>query len=496
MKKRSYIEKVRLHRKGKFGAVVLVMALLLSGCSSANKNYGLDPKHPTTIQIWHYYNSAQKNAFDELTQEFNETVGVKQGIIVEGHSLGDVNNLEESVMSAVNKEVGSEEVPNIFASYADTAFKIEQLGMLADLDLYFTKKEQEKYLDSFIEEGRIGQDLELKIFPIAKSSEIFMLNKTQWDLFSEATNTSLNELETKEGMAVVAEKYYNWTDSLTPDIKDDGKAFYGRDAMANLFIVGVRQLGDEIFQVENQKVNINITEENMRKIWDVYYLPYIKGHYVSYGKFRSDDVKIGKIISYVGSTSSAVYFPKEVTIEDTTEPIESIVLPVPKFADGENYAVQQGAGMVVLKGDKKEEYASVMFLKWFTEKKRNIRFSCLSGYLPVQKAALHYETFQTVAKEKEIVVDPIMEETFEVAFQVIEDTKLYTNKAFMGGVDARKVLENHLQDKADADLKEIQKKMEAGMTKMEAVALFDTDENFKIWYADFKKALEEAVPNN
>lgn len=492
---KQQIGKQSIHKKRKLCFIAFAIAFLLLGCSSESKKYGLDPKHPTTIQIWHYYNSAQKNAFDELTQEFNETIGAKQGIIVEGHSLGDVNNLEESVMSAINKEVGSEELPNIFASYADTAFKIEQLDLLADLEPYFSEKEQEKYLESFIEEGRIGEEMELKIFPTAKSSEIFMLSKTDWDLFSEATNTNLSELETKEGLATVAEKYYNWTDSLTPDIPDDGKAFYGRDAMANLFIVGAKQLGNEIFHVENQKMTLNIAKETMHRIWDIYYLPYIKGYYVSYGKFRSDDVKIGKIISYVGSTSSAVYFPKEVTLDDTTYPIEAIVLPVPKFADGENYAVQQGAGMVVLKGEKKEEYASVLFLKWFTEKERNIKFSCLSGYMPVQKSALNYESFQMVAKENELSVDPITDETLHVAFEMIQNTKLYTNKAFLGGVDARKVLEYHLQEKADADLEIIQTKMAEGMTRMEAVSLFDTEENFEIWYSDFRKALEEAIPN-
>ncbi len=48
----------------------------------------------------------------------------------------------------------------------------------------------------------------------------------------------------------MAKVYYEWTDAATPDAAGDGKAFYGRDAMANYFIIGMRQMGVEIFQVE------------------------------------------------------------------------------------------------------------------------------------------------------------------------------------------------------------------------------------------------------
>lgn len=63
----------------------------------------------------------------------------------------------------------------------------------------------------------------------------------------------LSSLSTMEGLAETAGKYYDWTDSLTPDIPNDGKAFYGRDAMANLFIIGSMQLGTEIFKVETSR---------------------------------------------------------------------------------------------------------------------------------------------------------------------------------------------------------------------------------------------------
>ena len=57
----------------------------------------------------------------------------------------------------------------------------------------------------------------------------------------------LADLETFEGITATARAYYAWTDSLT-DAPDDGKAFFGRDAMANYCIIGSRQLGAEVTQ--------------------------------------------------------------------------------------------------------------------------------------------------------------------------------------------------------------------------------------------------------
>ena len=127
---------------------------------------------------------------------------------------------------------------------------MEQAGALANLSDYHDKEELEKYVDSYIEEGCIAADGTLRIFPTAKSTEIMMINRTDWEPFAAATGASLEELKTIEGVTAAAQAYYEWTDSQTPDIPGDGRAFYGRDAVANYFIIGMQQLGVEIFMVE------------------------------------------------------------------------------------------------------------------------------------------------------------------------------------------------------------------------------------------------------
>lgn len=113
-----------------------------------------------------------------------------------------------------------------------------------------------------------------------------------------------------------AEKYYQWADSLTPE-EGDGKAFFGRDAMANYMLIGARQLGCTIFDVQDGKMTLHFDKEVIKTLWDNYYVPFIKGYFSASGKFRSDEVKTGNIIAYVGSSSSSSFFPSEVITSDT-----------------------------------------------------------------------------------------------------------------------------------------------------------------------------------
>ena len=48
-----------------------------------------------------------------------------------------------------------------------------------------------------------------------------MLNETDWAAFSAASGATEEALSTWEGIVTTAEKYYNYTDALTPDVPDD-----------------------------------------------------------------------------------------------------------------------------------------------------------------------------------------------------------------------------------------------------------------------------------
>ena len=249
--------------------LIAIMTASLAGCGSSKDGSGksvkLDSDHPVSLTIWHYYNGAQQAMFDTLVKEFNASVGKEEGVYVESYSQGSVSDLEEAVNSSLNGEVGAEELPDIFSSYSDTAYAVQQQDKLADLSVYFTEDELSRYVDSYIQEGYFNQDGALYLFPVAKSTEITMINKTDWEPFAEATGTTVEELATTEGITEAAQRYYEWTDEQTPDVPDDGKAFYGRDSMSNYFIIGMKQMGKEIFQVKDGKMTLNTDEDLIRR---------------------------------------------------------------------------------------------------------------------------------------------------------------------------------------------------------------------------------------
>ena len=488
----------RIHRKrtvntGRAARTALLAAALAAGLSGCATKSPLDPGDPVSLTVWHYYNGSQQAAFDALVEEFNGSVGREKGIFVQGYSQGSVSDLETAVRDSISGKVGADEMPDIFSSYADTAYEVEQSGALANLSDYLDEEELEKYVDSYIEEGRIASDGTLRIFPTAKSTEIMMINRTDWESFAEASGASLEDLKTLEGVAATARAYYEWTDAQTPDVAQDGQAFYGRDAMANYFIIGMQQLGVEIFQVENGEITINTPREELRRLWENYYVPMVKGYFGAYGSFRSDDVKTGDLLAYTGSTTSAIYFPDQVELDDGSYDIDYIVMEAPVFEGGERVAVQQGAGMVVSKSDTKHEYAAVEFLKWFTQAENNLEFGSVSGYLPVLKEANSAEKLDQVIEQRGLSVAPKTYDCLTTIFKEMDSMTLYTNKSFKNGSAARKVLEYHLADQAAADRIKVETALAQGKSLEEASGDFVTEEAFEAWYQSFCDALTSAV---
>ena len=456
----------------RLAAAALAAVMLLSGCGAASSSaVKLDPQDPVNITIWHYYNGAQQLAFDKLVEEFNDTEGRERGIYVEAHSQGNVSDLETKVLDAFNKTPGSEVPPDIFSSYADTAFTLDQMGLAVDLSPYLTEKEKSAYIAGFLEEGDLMNNGELKVFPIAKSTELLYLNVTDFVPFAEATGVTYADLSTVEGLNEAAHKYYDWTDAQTA-APNDGKALYGRDALTNYLLCGAQELGTTIFDAENGVMTLHFDKPTLRKLWDNYYVPYIKGWCSASGKFRSDDIKIGSLLAYVGSSSSASFFPTQVLTSDTeSHGIEMAALPCPSFAGCEPVAVQQGA--------------CVAFLKWFTQPENNLQFSVQSGYMPVTYAANSISALENSG----LTVSDRIHKVLSLSIDAIDRSKLYTTHAFPDALRARNTLQYALEDRVTADHATVLERLAAGQTPEEAEAEFLTDAYFDAWYDQTLAAL-------
>ena len=117
---------------------LLCAAALALGCASCGGAAHSTGKSGGTavvthITVWTYYNGDQLESFNKLVDQFNETTGREKGIRVESASQGSMSDLETNVMDAAQGKVGAAAMPNIFSAYADTAYALDQMGMLVDL---------------------------------------------------------------------------------------------------------------------------------------------------------------------------------------------------------------------------------------------------------------------------------------------------------------------------------------------------------------------------
>ncbi len=450
------------------------------------------------LTFWHYYNSNTKDMLDAIIAEFNATVGAEKNITVDAYSYSSVSDLASALVSAANKEVGMDDMPDIFSAYSDTALLLDGIGVVAEMDPYFTAEELALFRDDFLEEGRFDEEGTLKILPVAKSTELLFINQTDFQVFLDESGIDISQLQTWEGLASVAEVYYDWTDAKTPE-EGDGRALFGLDSEANFMLIAAKQAGEEMYHYTDDGVEFGLSEDAARKIWDNYIVPYAKGHYVAYGSFRSDDIRSGDLLMYSGSTSSINYFPAFVELNRTDSyDIEGMTLPLPYFEDGEKVAVQQGAGIVISKSDETREAAAIEFLKWFASPEYNLDFAVSTGYIPVQNEALSYESVMEVTEEfsggdVSTMVQSAADTTYNL---MLPEYEFYANKPFVGSYDARNALSNALLSALDDAATIIETEMEAGLERAEAIEIAISDENFEAWYEALKTAVTDILVEN
>lgn len=454
----------------------------MAGCAERS-DYGLNPKEPQTIEVWHYYNGAQAAAMGDLVDEFNKTEGEKLGIVVQAVSKNSMDELFDSLMAAAQEKPGADELPNIFQGYADTVRSLDEMGLLADLGSYLTEEEADEYVDSYLQQGRIGEAGRLKLFPIAKSTEVLVLNETMFHPFAEECGITEEDLSTWEGLARTAEAYYEYT---------GGESFFGRDAFANYMLIGSRQLGTEIFEVKDNQAEVHLDEDVMRKLWENYYIPYVKGYYQHVGRFRTDDMKTGSIAAAVCSNTGITYLPPVWIREDgSTQEMSYRVLPTPNFEGAPKYAVQQGAGMAVVKSDEAQEYASMVFLKWLTETEHNIQMGATAGYLPVKKSANDINYMNEYLKQTDLEVSDLEYQALETAIRQVQECNLYTQQEFENSYSARNSLNTSMIELAKKDREQILAEVSEGKSEAEAMESYLTEAYFLQWYQTLKEQLND-----
>lgn len=468
---------------------------LTAGCGSNKQASPLNPQEPVTVTIWNYYNGDQLIAFEDFVRKFNESVGTEKGIVVESVSQGSIGDLATRLLEAAEGKVGAADVPSAAAIYAETAFILNKQNAIVPLNAYFTEEELDTFIPEFVDEGRFMDEGELYLLPVSKSTETFIVNTTDWEIFGGESGINWDSMDSYEMLTAAAEAYYKWTDEQTPEVFEDGKALYGRDSVGNYVFVGAKQLGHEIFKVnQDASLSVDLDRDTFKILWDNYYIPYINGYFGSYASHRSEDIKTGAILAMTGSTSGVSYISNTVTDkDDVCHDIDVSILKPLSFAAGETpIYVQQGAGYGIMKTTEAQEYAAAEFLKWFTDIEQNLEFSVASGYSPVKVEANDAEKIResvNAASQKE----ENMLEALVMSSEVYTSGNTYCSRAFEGSKEARDVLTDALESTSVKDRASVEEKIADGIPREEAVAEYSTEEYFDAWFADLCEQVNKTI---
>ncbi len=350
--------------------IFIISAYCLSGC----KRSGLDKNNPVTLSLWHVYGEQSDSPMNRLIDEFNETVGMKKGIIVNVTAMSNASKIGEKLLDAHNKIPGSAEMPDLFFAHKSNALELGTDNLL-DWNEYFSEKELSAYVPEFLEDGTA--DGRLSVFPVSKSTHLLFIAGSQFERFSADTGVTYESLSDWNGFFDAAAKFYDWS---------GGKPFCAFDYPLRAV---------ELAAAENGAANIfaddgfyNPSNEIFKQTFIKFADSFAKGHIMLSNLYSNTQVMTGEVAAGIGSSAAILYYNDTVTYEDgTSEPMNLEILPLPAENGKKSYITQAGVGLCAYKTSVQKAEAAVTFAKWLTEPDRNLDFVCQTGYMPVTNGA-------------------------------------------------------------------------------------------------------------
>ncbi len=480
----------------KYTSSVLALSLLLTACGTTPQTGGdttspdssspsADTATPSTdgvtVTMWHYYGSYVTEELEKIVEEFHATIGKEQNITIQLVGKSDSTALESELTEAAQGVVYADAMPDIFLAYADKVLELQESDVVADLDLYFTQAEKDQLIPEFLESGVINGVQ--SILPVVKSTEVIYLNDTSWQEFAQVSGHTYEDLATWEGIMSTAKDYYAYTDDLTPDVPNDGKALFGMDSLGNFLSVGSQQMGTDIFDSSNNTAVLNPEALYPAYSWFVEGMSF--GYMTEIGKYRSDDIRSGDILAYAGSSAGFVFFPEWIEVDGQKQDITWKAIPYPYFEEGQPYVMSQGAGACIAKKDGIQEAAAATFLKFFLE--YNIDFAVDSAYIPVVSQFLEGDS-ATILADRNMEANAL--EAYDLVAQQIDQNMLYQPQAFTGSYSVRTELANAVKQSSSTLREVVLQKQGEGKTTEEILAEIDLPAQFDQTMETLKAKLE------
>jgi len=177
---------------------------------------------------------------------------------------------------------------------------------------------------------------------------------------------------------------------------------------------------------------LNLSDPIFKRIWDCFYPQAIQGGIAVFSGYANYLAAIGDVICTTSSSADSSFYPSRVTYTDNTrDDVIFDVLPFPVFEGGEKVVFQRGGGVCVTRSEPGREFAACLFLKWFTESDRNLRFCSAIGYMPVRQSAFG----EILSGNFPTIANPVTEKTMIITAEMQKDYRFYFPPVFDGFYD-------------------------------------------------------------
>lgn len=350
--------------------LIMILSICFTGCGNQS---ALSPKNPVTLSLWHIYGEQADSPMNLLVEEFNKTVGKEKGIIVNVTLMTNSFKISASLQESMADTPGSLQMPDLFFGSPSTANTLG-INHLLNWNEYFSENELTNYVEAFLQDGTLGE--KLVVFPVSKSSYALYLNGTQFDRFLSDTDMTYDMLYTWDGFFDIAAKYYDWS---------GGKPFCAFDYLIRHVELDVLANDGKLYTEDGW---YDFDSPLLKESWMQFGRALAQGHIIISDQYANTQVMTGETLSGLGSTAAILYYKDTVTYPDNTkEPTNLQVLPIPTTAGKEGLMPLTGVGLCAYKTTEQKAEAASIFAQWLTESDRNLKFVADTGYMPVTKQA-------------------------------------------------------------------------------------------------------------
>lgn len=465
--------------------ILILIIIVFAACGLRKSSEDIQ-----TITFWHSYQGYQQQIFDRMVVGYNQTIGAENNVKIVSKYAGEEAVLAAEIEKMYTSDRESGDLPNIAMLTKDTAYKAVKYGLVTYAESYMTQNELDGYFEGFLQEGRLSIDSDTYLFPVSKKLEQTIVNKDLWrdfikhyPMFSEDTFYSWN------GIMRMAGAYYHWTDDMTPDVPDDGKAFLAIESLESFIYTYTNQKMPSLIQLGYDEITINANKDAFHDIWEIYHCGVING-YISTSKNMADSLQNGEIVCYIGAPGNVKYSSKYLDFDGKEQNLNIMSVQYPSVYENRIVVPQSGAGAVVFDKGVDANHAAYDFLKWFTSN-QNIIYLCHAGY-EVPSCIAVASSQATLDEVATLFSKNIMQYNLLVCeYNQLLAHNTYAPVAFTDSDKLAKNITKFLQNSSKAGRSMLESYIEEGNAYGKAIEFVCADAVFEQWFVGILDLVEE-----